>query len=270
MRGKIPDLYMSSIHLTDQGPWVKRLKQTHALGLHGVEIFGDDLISGNLTDDSKIEEVRNTASLLGLTLTAHPWFDWTEIDEDAAVSQTKLLLERCKGLGVQKINFHLNFFADLQSGPARAARIILPLLNIIEENNQKLYFENVPDYLENSLGSQPEELKEFFNLMGNHPDVGLNIDIGHAHVSKNFNRFIGILGDNWRYTHIADNCGSLDEHIGPGMGSVDWNEVIEAATALGYSYPFILEFPEEYLASSQTILKSAFMNNGWQWPEVSF
>lgn len=66
MGNKSPELLMSSIHLTDQGPWESRLKQVHASGFDGVEIFGEDIISGNLTEDSNIEETGNSSVLINI------------------------------------------------------------------------------------------------------------------------------------------------------------------------------------------------------------
>lgn len=263
-------LIMSSTHLTVQHSWPGRLKQAQALGVWGVEVFGTDLISGELTQSQQINDLRGIASELGLTLTAHPWFDWSQIEIDEAVLRAKVLLERCQLLGTQLINVHLNFFANVADGCERVSKIVRPLLDIIEVNHQKLCFENVPCYLDNPLGSQPEEFIDFFQLVDNHPNIGLTIDVGHAHVSRNFARFVEKLGDKWWYTHLADNCGKSDDHLGPGMGSVNWDEIIYLATLGAYNGPFVLEFPERFLPASEPTLVSAFNRYGWEWPSVSF
>ena len=87
-------LIMSSIHLTRRESWEAQLKWAKELGFWGVEVFGEDLVTGNLTDPSVLSGLLNTASRLGLVPTAHPWFDWTRDGLDENTVRLRGLLDR--------------------------------------------------------------------------------------------------------------------------------------------------------------------------------
>lgn len=259
---------MSSIHLTRREPWEAQLRRASELGFWGIEVFGGDLVAGNLTDPSVLGGLRTTSERLGLALTAHPWFDWACDAIDDNVDRLRELLERCRQMSVRMVNIHLSFLAVPADGCERAAKIVAPLLSTLVANDQELYFENVPGFLENPLGSQPGEFLEFFRLLAYHPRIGFNLDVGHAHATGNLPRFIRELRRQWRYTHLHDNNGAADEHLAPGMGSVDWAGFARTLKSVQYGGPFVLEFPERFLPQGGTQLAPLFIGNGWHWPEM--
>ena len=257
-------LIMSSIHMTRRESWEAQLRWAKAQGFWGVEVFGEDLVTGNLTGPFAQDALRDTANRFGLALTAHPWFDWARDEIGESTARLRGLLDRCRKLNVKMINLHLNFLAGPADGCGHAAKIIRPLLNDLEVDGQELYFENVPGSLENPLGSKPEEFSTFFALLAHHPRIGFNLDVGHAHITGNLARFIDELRGQWRYTHLHDNSGSADEHLVPGKGTVDWPGFVREAAQ--YRGPFVLEFPERYLPNGAEILAPLFTDCGREWP----
>lgn len=263
-------LYASSIHLTRQEPWARQVRWAGALGFAGVEVFGCELAESVESSAAAICGLRESADRQGLTLTAHPWFDWSGLEIVEAVSRLRELLARCRILGIRTINLHLNFLAGPAEKGARAAAIVRPLLDTLLANGQILLFENVPDYLDNPYGSKPGEFLEFFALLEQHLNVGFNLDVGHAQITRNLGQFIRTLAKYWRYAHLSDNGGQTDEHLAPGMGTVDWPGFLRAAEAVGYGGPFILEFPERLLSRAESCLAPAFAAVGRTWPAVTF
>lgn len=272
MDGKIYELplLISSDHLAERKSWPDMIRRTKSLGFVGMEVFGTELVDGSLASTSAVRELGDLANKLDVALTAHPWFDWTEVAEAKAIERGLELLQRCADLGARSVNIHLNFLATPKDGSVRAASIVRPWLKQLEEHGQTLYFENVPDYLPNPFGSSPEEFKEFFALLGEHPNVKLNIDVGHANICSNLEEFVAHLGAFWDYTHIADNLGEVDNHLGPGMGSVDWDDFALLARTSGYRGIFVCEFSERYLPKSEPVLTQAFSAQGWRLPRLSY
>lgn len=247
-------LAISSVHLKDRSSLLRSIEYVSDLGFWGIEIFGPEIVSGELTDPAMLDQVRRAAEQHGIALTVHPWFDWTqhtEIDATAAFAQ---LLNRCHRLQAPYVNVHLNFLSRPAAGVERAARIVRPLIPQLERTGIVLCFENVPSTLPNPLGAYPQEFAAFFRQVDDHPQIGLTIDTGHANISGNLAQFVDSLAAKWMYTHLADNHGRTDDHLGAGMGSVDWRGFTEQLASASYSGPLIVEFNERYLEEARQIL----------------
>ncbi len=57
-------------------------------------------------------------------------------------------------------------------------------------------------------------------------DLGFALDVGHAHVNGNLEAFLEEGGAI--HVHLHDNCGSRDDHLGCGEGSIDFSLVMQA------------------------------------------
>jgi sugar phosphate isomerase/epimerase len=73
--------------------------------------------------------------------------------------------------------------------------------------------------------SQPQNVIEILSI-GHFKDVGLCLDLGHAHLGDGVRSTL----EQWKAlifsTHIHDNHGFKDEHLWPGDGSIDWTEAM--------------------------------------------
>src|SRR5690606_2483863 len=107
-----------------------------------------------------------------------------------------------------------------------------------------------------------------FSLL-DHPHIALTIDVGHAHVSGNLEELMHRFAHRWAYTHLADNHGSADDHLGPGMGGIDWHHFASIVAARETNGPFIYEFPERFIGEGQEALLSAFAQTAVRWPQIS-
>jgi len=92
-------------------------------------------------------------------------------------------------------------------------------------------------------------------------NLGFCIDTGHANVAWGLNypvptsngqlfippetlgapAIIRLMGDRILATHLQDNFGKFDEHLPPGIGTVDWQATLDALQEVGYQGPLTME-----------------------------
>jgi sugar phosphate isomerase/epimerase len=74
--------------------------------------------------------------------------------------------------------------------------------------------------------TEPAHILEVLQA-GHFTDMGVCLDLGHAHLTAGIPALVAELKDRIRTTHVHDNHGSndaggKDEHLWPGEGSIDW------------------------------------------------
>ena len=84
----------------------------------------------------------------------------------------------------------------------------------------KLLLENIRNEV-----TQPQNLLEILTT-GHFKDVGLCLDLGHAHMGEGVLATIGEWKPRIFSAHIHDNHGLKDEHLWPGEGTIDWKEAM--------------------------------------------
>lgn len=96
-----------------------------------------------------------------------------------------------------------------------------------------------------------------------HPQLGLTLDIGHAHIGPDgmtrILTFIQRFASRLRHLHVSDNTGREDDHLPVGDGRIDFPAVAAALRRIGYQGGITLEvFSEnrEDLVSSRDRLKT--------------
>lgn len=73
----------------------------------------------------------------------------------------------------------------------------------------------------------PEHLLTILDL-GHLDNVGVCMDLGHAHMTVGVPEAIGVLNQRILSLHVHDNHGAKDEHLWPGDGSIDWKSTAKA------------------------------------------
>ncbi len=84
----------------------------------------------------------------------------------------------------------------------------------------KLLLENIRNEV-----TQPQNLLEIL-ATGHFTDVGLCLDLGHAHMGEGILPTIGELKPRIFSAHVHDNHGLKDDHLWPGEGTIDWKETM--------------------------------------------
>jgi sugar phosphate isomerase/epimerase len=98
-----------------------------------------------------------------------------------------------------------------------------------------LLVENIPNEL-----STPEGLMELLHA-GRLQDIGVCLDLGHAHMMSSVKEAFATLKDRIRSTHVHDNHKDHDSHLWPGVGSIDWQEAMALLQAAPHVPPLLLE-----------------------------
>lgn len=86
----------------------------------------------------------------------------------------------------------------------------------------------------------PEHLAAILEA-GHLPNVGVCLDMGHAHITVGVDAAMATLGERISSVHVHDNHGDRDEHLWPGDGTIDWPAAHAALAALAAPPALVLE-----------------------------
>ena len=78
------------------------------------------------------------------------------------------------------------------------------------------------------------------------PNVGINIDTGHSALCDQtpVQDIIRHVGNRLMTLHCQDNFGQRDDHQAPGIGLLDWKEILGALKESSYNGPFLMELTD--------------------------
>jgi sugar phosphate isomerase/epimerase len=81
--------------------------------------------------------------------------------------------------------------------------------------------------IENLQGevTKPAHLVEILNA-GHLPDIGVCLDVGHAHLGDGVAAALEVLKPRIRSAHLHDNKGDKDAHLWPGDGTIAWDDTL--------------------------------------------
>lgn len=72
-------------------------------------------------------------------------------------------------------------------------------------------------------------------------DVGVCLDVGHAHMDGDVLDAIEAVSGHLIATHLHDNRGRNDDHLVPFDGTIDWAAVMTAMQKVGYDRTLVFE-----------------------------
>lgn len=100
--------------------------------------------------------------------------------------------------------------------------------------------------------------------MGHLDNVGICLDLGHAHITVGVREAIATLGRRIASVHVHDNHGLRDEHLWPGDGNIDWNRAVEGLKELAEPPAAVLEinFNLYDVHTAQAKIEAAFARLG--------
>ncbi len=115
--------------------------------------------------------------------------------------------------------------------------------------------------LENLLSepTTPAHLIEILET-GHLDQIGVCLDLGHAHMTVGVSQAIATLGERILQVHAHDNHSLKDEHLFPGDGAIDWPATIASLNALPAPPAVVIELssklPDEPAALPERIQKA--------------
>lgn len=86
----------------------------------------------------------------------------------------------------------------------------------------------------------PEHLMTMLDL-GHLDNVGVCLDLGHAHMTVGIPDAVSVLGNRIVSMHVHDNHGMKDEHLWPGDGNIDWDTTAKLLSKLASPPAAVLE-----------------------------
>lgn len=155
----------------------------------------------------------------------------------AAMDEVKRALEAAEHIPMRNLVIHLGERDDSWS-----ARTVEYALTALEHLGAFAHPLGVRLLVENLLSeaTTPEHLVTILEL-GHLNNVGVCLDLGHAHMTVSVADAIATLGARIVSVHVHDNHATKDEHLWPGDGNIDWPATVEALKALAVPPAVVLE-----------------------------
>ena len=110
------------------------------------------------------------------------------------------------------------------------------------------------EVMDNAL-STPAALVDLIERSFDGADVGICMDVGHAHMMGDTPEAIETTSEYLATTHIHDNRRQSDDHLVPFQGSINWASTIMAFEKIGYDG--VLMYEVRNAESPSTVLEKA-------------
>jgi sugar phosphate isomerase/epimerase len=155
-----------------------------------------------------------------------------------AMDEVKRALESAEQIPITAITLHLGLKDDAWN--TRALENSLTAIEHIKAFAHPLGVKVLLENLQNEV-TTPEHLLEILRV-GHFSNVGITLDVGHAHLSDTgLDHAFELLRPRIAELHLHDNHGLKDEHLWPGSGSIDWTNLAKLTASLPAQFPGILE-----------------------------
>jgi sugar phosphate isomerase/epimerase len=117
-----------------------------------------------------------------------------------------------------------------------ARRSIAALHEMAERAGVVLALEVIPNAL-----SSPDSLVALIENDLDGLNVGICMDVGHAHMMGDLNDAIESCSGHIVSTHLHDNRRKSDDHLSPGEGNIDWPATLMELQKVGYDGVWMFE-----------------------------
>lgn len=220
--------------------YLKNIKKYSQYGVSHLEFSHVTVIS---EDDAK--EIKDLALQLDIT----PWSIHSEhlnTPGQAALKDYLEIQEKCaknaKALETRVCVCHLPNLEPRAKDLKRDIEILSRLADITAKHDLKLAIETPPyEYI--------IEIVEAIDR----DDLGINLDTGHTFLEGVAPaRAARAIGKKLFTVHLQDNFGTNDDHQPPGLGKIDWRNVLKALKEIEYTGPLMLELTGSEVKSRRT------------------
>jgi len=133
-------------------------------------------------------------------------------------------------------------------------RSVKTLITIARKHNVEISVENTPEPFPFLLKTM-QDFALFYSELGS--DIGLTLDVAHAHTSRQALEFIERFSDKIVHVHVSDNEGKYDSHRGIGHGNINWKAIAEALKRIRYKRLIMLE-SIEHVEESLSAMRQIF------------
>jgi sugar phosphate isomerase/epimerase len=114
-----------------------------------------------------------------------------------------------------------------------------------------------------NLTSEPTTPEHLITIleMGHLDNVGVCLDLGHAHMTVGIPEAVATLGPRIVAVHLHDNNGLKDEHLWPGDGTIPWTPTTDVLKKLATPPAAVLEIHQSLGAETPEVserIRSSF------------
>ncbi len=178
----------------------------------------------------------------------------------AAMDEIKRALEVAERIPLRNLIVHLGESTDTWS--PRSLEYALTALEHLGAFARPLGVRLLVENLMSDATS-PEHLMTILDV-GHLDNVGVCLDLGHAHATVGIREAVATLGPRIASLHVHDNHGVRDEHLWPGEGTIDWPATVEALKQLPNPPAAVLEIHYNlyHPQSAQAHIEQTFANLG--------
>jgi sugar phosphate isomerase/epimerase len=170
-----------------------------------------------------------------------------------AMDEIKRALEVAELIPFRFLVVHLGDRDDTWS--PRALEFSMTALEHLRAFANPLGVKLVVENLQNEV-TRPVYILEILNT-GHFTDIGVCLDVGHAHLGAGLTATLEELKPRIRTAHLHDNHGQKDEHIWPGDGTLAWDEVYEGLKSAPQSPAGVLEIHYALDEAPETVAQKA-------------
>jgi len=244
-------------------PFSYLLKELRKVQVESVEVFDEGYHAFN---GRRVRAVKKIAQERGLQVTVHSPLADVNIASPAGSFREAVLkrLKRSILLSSQLDASLWVFHPGLRTGISHFypnqdwelnLKSVHELKDTAEQCSINISIENCPEPFPFLLRSVTDFCR-FYAELGE-TDIGLTLDVGHANTNNQIYEFIDEFPERIVHTHLHDNRGDFDNHLGIGDGNIDWPRVIKAFKSIDYKRTLLIEAEknvEESLRKLRTLI----------------
>ncbi len=166
-----------------------------------------------------------------------------------AMDEIKRALETAETIPFSNLVLHLGENTDGWS-----QRSVEYAINALEHLGAFAHPLGVRLVVENLLSeaTTPTHLLTILEL-GHLNNVGVCLDLGHAHITVGVADAVAALGSHIATVHVHDNHAVKDEHLWPGEGNIDWPAAVAAVKGLTAPPATVLEIHHSLGSDAHTL-----------------
>ncbi len=170
-----------------------------------------------------------------------------------AMDEIKRALEVAELIPFRFLIVHLGEREDTWS--PRALEFSITALEHLRAFANPLGVKLLVENLQNEV-TRPANILEIVRA-GHFDDIGVCLDVGHAHLGEGVTAALGELKDRVRSSHVHDNKGERDEHLWPGDGTISWDETWEGLKTAPLTPAGVLEIHYGLEETPETVIQKA-------------
>jgi sugar phosphate isomerase/epimerase len=253
-----PKIGLSMLHCLNE-PFSKMLKRLNKVETRYVEVLDDGLHALN---KKRVATLNQAAKSRGIQFTVHAPFADINIASPskpiltATLKRLKESMAYASALDAKLWVFHpgsktgISMFYPGEDWKQNI-QTIHTLHKTAEEHGLNTAIENLPEKY-GFIMKTPEDFQRFYKETGLN-DVGIALDVGHANLEGQTERFLRKMPDKIAHIHVSDNMGENDQHLGIGYGKIDWQQFAETLRAIDYDKTVMIECVENVEESLQKL-----------------